>query len=100
MIKHIVMWEFKDIAEGKTKEENIAIVRDSLYALVGKIDKIKRMELGVDISHTDMSMDLVLLTEFERVEDLKAYAVDPEHVKVSDYVRKVIETRVVLDYEI
>ena len=99
MIKHIVMWKFKDSAEGKTKEENIAFVRDSLYALVGVIDEIKKMEIGADISHTDMSMDMVLLTEFESVADMKAYAVHPEHVKVSTYVRKVIESRVVLDYD-
>ncbi|MBQ8140344.1 MAG: Dabb family protein [Clostridia bacterium] len=99
MVKHIVMWKFKDFAEGKSKEENISLVRDSLYALVGKIDEIKKMEIGADISHTDMSMDMVLLTEFESIADMKAYAVNPEHVKVSTYVRKVIESRVVLDYD-
>lgn len=93
------MWKFKDFAEGKSKEENISLVRDSLYALVGKIDEIKKMEIGADISHTDMSMDMVLLTEFESIADMKAYAVNPEHVKVSTYVRKVIESRVVLDYD-
>ena len=99
MVKHIVMWKFKENAEGKTKAENIEFVKESLYALVGVIDKIKKMEIGVDISHTDMSMDMVLLTEFESVEDMKAYAVDPAHVKVSQYVRKVVESRVVLDYD-
>ena len=98
MVKHIVMWKFKDNAEGKTKEENMAFVKDSLYALVGVIDEIKKMEIGMDVTHSDMSMDLVLLTEFESVDTMKAYAVHPEHVKVSTYVRKVIESRVVLDY--
>ena len=99
MIKHIVMWKFKESAEGKTREENMTFVKDSLYALVGVIDEIKKMEIGFDITHSDMSMDLVLLTEFETVEAMKTYAVHPEHVKVSTYVRKVIESRVVLDYE-
>ena len=61
--------------------------------------EIKKMEIGADISHTDMSMDMVLLTEFEDVAAMKRYAVHPEHVKVSTYVRKVIESRVVLDYD-
>ena len=98
MIKHIVMWKFKEFAEGKSCEENVEIVRNALYALVGVIGEIKNMELGTDISHTDASMDLVLLTEFECAEDLKKYAVHPEHVKVADYVKKVTDTRVVLDY--
>ena len=99
MVRHIVMWKFKESAEGKDKAENIEIVRDSLYALTDIIKEIKKMELGIDVSHTDASMDLVLLTEFESAEDLRAYAVHPEHVKVAGYVKKVVESRVVLDYD-
>ncbi len=100
MIRHVVMWKFKDTAEGKTKEENMVIVRDRLYALLPVIPQLKRMEIGFDISHTEMSMDLMLLTEFETVAEMKIYAEHPEHQKVSSYVRKVIETRVVLDADI
>ena len=98
MVKHIVMWKFKDSAEGKSREENMRIVEESLYALVGIIGEIKKMEIGSDLSHTAASMDLVLLTEFESSEELKKYAVHPEHVKVAEYVKKVTDTRVVLDY--
>ena len=100
MIRHVVMWKFKSEAEGKTREENMEIVRNSLFALLPVISELKKMEIGFDITHSDMSMDLMLLTEFDSVEDMKAYAVHPEHLKVSTYVRKVIETRVVLDCEI
>lgn len=100
MIRHIVMWKFKENGEGKTKAENMKTVTESLYALRPVITELRRIEIGEDISHTDMSMDLVLLTEFDSVEDMKKYATHPEHLKVSSYVRKVIETRVVLDCEI
>ena len=100
MIKHIVMWKFKESAEGNTKEENIRIVSESLFSLVGVIDEIKKMEIGVDLMHTAASMDLALVTEFETLDTLHTYAVHPEHVKVADFVRKVTETRVVLDSEI
>ena len=100
MIRHVVMWKFKNEAEGKTKEENLAIVRDRLYALLPIIPELKRMEIGFDLSHTDMSMDLMLLTEFDSVADMKIYAEHPEHLKVSSYVCRVIETRAVLDAEI
>lgn len=98
MVKHIVMWKFKESAEGRSAVENMALVKDSLYALVGVIDEIKKMEVGIDISHKNGSMDLALITEFESVEALGVYAVHPEHLKVVDLVRKVTETRVVLDY--
>ncbi|MBQ8330909.1 MAG: Dabb family protein [Clostridia bacterium] len=100
MIRHVVMWKFKENSEGKTKMENMEWVREHLYALLPVIPEIKRMEIGFDIMGTDMSMDLMLLTEFDTVETMKTYAGHPEHLKVSAYVRKVIETRVVLDCEI
>ena len=100
MIKHVVMWKLKAEAQGNTKEENLKIIRDRLYALPAIIPQIKKMEIFFDVSHTDMSMDLMLDTEFESLEALHTYAVHPEHVKVSQFVRSVIESRVVLDSEI
>ncbi|MBQ9112671.1 MAG: Dabb family protein [Clostridia bacterium] len=100
MIRHVVMWKFKSEAEGKTKSENLDIVRNSLYALVPIINEIKKMEVGFDVKHTDSSMDLMLLTEFDSLESLALYAEHPEHLKVAAYVRKVVESRVVLDCEI
>jgi len=100
MIRHVVMWKMKESAEGKTKAENMEWIREHLYALLPLIPEIRRMEIGFDVSGTDMSMDLMLLTEFDSLDTLHTYAVHPEHVKVSSYVCKVIETRVVLDCEI
>ena len=99
MIRHIVMWKFKESAQGKSKSENIALVSELLYALVGEIEEIKKLETGVDLTHSAASADLALITEFETKEALHAYAVHPKHVKVAEYVGKVVESRVVLDYE-
>ena len=100
MIRHVVMWKLKANAVGKSKLENMEWIREQLYALVPMIPEIKRMEIGFDITGSDMSMDLMLLTEFDSVESLGIYAKHPAHVKVSEYICKVIETRVVLDCEI
>lgn len=100
MIRHVVMWKLKESAEGKTKAENIMWIREHLFALCSVIPEIKKMEIGTDITGSDRSMDLMLLTEFESVETLNIYAVHPEHVKVATYVRKVADTRAVLDCEL
>ena len=100
MVRHVVMWKFKNEAEGKAKLENMEAVREQLYALLPIIPEIKRMEIGFDVKGTDASMDLMLLTEFDTLETLQFYAEHPEHVKVASYVRKVVESRVVLDCEI
>lgn len=98
MVKHIVTWKFHDTAEGKTKEENIEIVKNDLLSLKGIISEIKHIELGKDVSCTDASYDLVLVTDFENNEDLKSYRVHPEHQKIAKYVAKVTSYRGVIDY--
>lgn len=100
MIKHIVMWKFKESAEGRTKQENMELVRDRLYALVPVIPQIKAMEIGMDFNHTPMSYDMVLYTEFETAEDLQIYADDSEHAKVKKIVASTTEGRGVIDYTV
>ena len=96
MIKHVVMWKFKE----ENKEENLKKARAMLLALPAVIGELKKMEVHFDITHSDMSMDMMLDTEFLSVEDMKTYAVHPEHLKVSEFIRSVVESRVVLDSEI
>ena len=99
MIRHVVMWRFEEFAEGKTRQQNMEYIRDRLMALLPIIPEIKKMEIGFDISGTEASADLCLVTEFESTADLKIYAEHPKHLEVAGYVRKVTETRTVLDYE-
>ena len=100
MIRHVVLWKFKDSAQSASKEENMKLASERLYALRPIIPELRRMEIGADISHTEMSYDLFLLTEFDSVEDMKIYAEHPAHKEVSKFIRSVIESRVVLDCEI
>ena len=100
MIEHVVMWKFAESAEGKTRAENMQIVRERLLALPAVISEIKFMQIGRDVSRTDMSYDMMLVTRFDSLEDLHTYKVHPAHVEVASYVAKVKTARVVLDCEI
>ena len=97
MLKHIVMWKFKDFAEGKSREENIEFIKSGLENLVNLIPQIKFLEVGKNIN-ADASYDAILYTEFESPEDLEIYQNHPEHKKISEYVSKVRNARVVGDY--
>lgn len=100
MIKHIVMWKLQDEAEGKTKKENALIIKEKLEALVGVIDEIKYLEVGININEEDsMAYDACLITEFEDFDALNRYQVNPEHKKVSSFVRGVCVTRTIVDFE-
>ena len=77
MIKHIVMWKFKD-----GEEENMKKFLEGLNSLKNIIPEIKYMETGININHKN-NYDAILISEFETIEDLEKYKNNPEHVKVS-----------------
>ncbi|MCL2772509.1 MAG: Dabb family protein [Oscillospiraceae bacterium] len=95
MVKHIVMWKIKDFAEGKTKEENIKYIKESLENLVNLIPEIKLLEVGVSL---EPGFDAVLYSEFNSLPDLQIYQNHPEHKKIAEYIGKVREERVCGDY--
>ncbi len=99
MVKHIVMWKFKDFAEGLTKEENLLKVKSMLEALPGKIDFIREMRVEFNINNKEGMYDAVLISEFDTLDDVKRYRVHPEHVKISQYVALVKTDRASVDYE-
>jgi hypothetical protein len=100
MVRHIVMWKFKDEAEGKTKEENRRYIKERLEALPPVIPQIRKLEAGINFNTSAMAYDMALYTEFDTSEDLEIYQNHPEHRKVSDYVSKVREARAVVDYTV
>ena len=100
MIKHVVMWKFKESAEGASKAANVQIFKDGLEALIPIIPQIIDLEVGVNEVESDASYDVILVSTFANMEDLKIYASHPDHVAVGDFCAKVRESRVVVDYTI
>jgi hypothetical protein len=98
MLRHIVMWRFKDEAEGKTKLENMEYAKEKLLALKGVIPEIRHIELGFNVSESDMAYDMVLIIEFADRDALGRYNIHPRHKEVSEYVTKVRTDRAVADY--
>jgi len=98
LIKHIVMFKFKEFSLGRNKQENIDLVRELLQSLPSKIKKIRSFELGINIIPGSNAYDLVLLSEFNSFEELAGYQKHPEHLKVAEVVGQVCESRIVVDY--
>ena len=94
MVVHIVMFRFKE----ENKERNIAKVQDKLEMLEEKIDVLKTMEIGINFNESERAMDLSLYSTFETQEDLQAYAVHPEHLKVVELIKEVTLESKVVDY--
>lgn len=100
MIKHIVMWKFKDFAEGASKEENIRKVKSMLEALPSKIGFIREMEVRVNVNPKEGMYDAMLISAFDTLDDVNAYRIHPEHKKISAFVSLIRESRASVDYEL
>jgi len=101
MIKHIVMWTLKDEAGGKTKAQNLETMKFLLEALPGKVPGVVELEVAASgLFESVPPTDIVLYTVFKSKEDLKTYAVHPEHLKVVEFIKSVVAERRVIDYEL
>ena len=97
MVTHIVMWNLKDEAEGGSREQNAAIMKERLEALVGKIPGL--LSLKVNRGVMPGGYDLCLLGQYESLDALKGYRDHPLHKEVQQFVHKVITDRVSCDFE-
>ena len=100
MVKHIVLWTFKESAEGKTKQENLKETKELLEGLKGKIKEVKRLEVGINFNPGPHAYDLALYSEFSSKEALLAYTNHPEHQKIVEHLSRVRDQRIVVDYEV
>ena len=98
ILKHIVMWKFKDEAEGRTRAENAEWMKEHLEALVGKIPELLSAEVGINIKESEAAYDAVLTATFRNTDDMETYKNHPLHQEVTNYCKKVRLSRVVCDY--
>jgi len=96
MVKHIVMWKLKEMANGENKKTNALKMKKILEALQGVVPGVFKMEVG--INYNPAGFDVALYSEFEDADALEGYKVHPEHKKVQEFVHQVITDRVVADY--
>lgn len=92
MVKHIVMWKFR---EGE--EENVNLFLTRLAALQGVIPQLKNSTVAKN--EPAGGWDAVLISEFDSYEALDAYKKDPRHVEVSSLCKSIRTDRASVDFE-
>ncbi len=100
MIKHIVLWKLKPEAEGKNAAENAGLIKEKLEGLYGKIPEIKSIQVRENTLKIDGNYDVTLIAEFESEEAMYAYQKNPLHEEAAVFVKKTVETRAAIDFEI
>ena len=90
------MWKFKD---GVVEADKLEMMRQ-LESLKGVVPSLLQIEIGMDVVGADASKDMVLTTLFNSLSDLQAYADDPAHLKVVEFVKPLVGERAVVDYKV
>lgn len=97
MVKHMIVWKFKDEIENKA--DVAEKIKAALEGLVGKIDGLLSMHIHTE-KLSSSSGDLFMDSVFESAEALSSYAVHPLHVEIADgVVRPAMTARLSFDYE-
>ena len=98
MIKHVILWKIKEGYSDSEKEKIKADIKNGLENLMGKIDGLTNIHVQTECMESSTA-DVMLDSEFESVDALKAYAVHPDHVYVADnFVRPYMEIRMCMDF--
>ena len=92
MITHIVLMKFADKA-------NVNEAKKRLEALPADIPQIKSLTVGLDLVGSEVSQDLALITTHDSLEDLKGYQSHPVHVEFGGWLRPLLTSRQVADFE-
>ena len=98
MVKHMIIWKFKDELENKDKRAQE--IKAALEGLVGKIDGLVEMRILTE-NLPSSSGDLMMDSTFESDEALRAYQKAPLHQEVANgLVRPSMQSRLSFDYKV
>ena len=100
MIKHVILWQFKDELTDAEKVDLGAQIKKGLEDLKGVVPGLTDIHVCVSplpSSNADILLDSTVTDE----EALKGYAVHPAHVAVKDgLIVPNTKLRVCMDYEV
>lgn len=94
------MWRLHEQAGGNSKAENAEKLCQMLLELRNNIPEIKHLEAGINLDISKAASDVVLYSEFENLQDLRAYQQHPLHLQVVDFLNVVRSEKRVVDYEV
>lgn len=98
MVKHIVLFKLKEELPATEKQAVMNQFKEAIEALPAKISVIRKIEVGLNANPAE-AWDIALYSEFDSLEDVKTYAVHPDHVAAGKLLADVKLNRACVDYE-
>ncbi|MCY0930177.1 Dabb family protein [Streptomyces sp. H27-H1] len=88
---HVVLMRFTDPARAPEAAER-------LRGLDGAVPQIRSLSVGLDVTGSDVSYDLVLTTRHADAGQLAAYQRHPEHQALAAWLTPLLAHRAVVDH--
>ncbi|MCM1107873.1 MAG: Dabb family protein [Clostridium sp.] len=98
MVKHIVLFQLDPSMDAVLKERVMHEFKEKIEALPAQIPFIRKVEVGFNVN-PDEQFDLALYSEFDTLDDVRAYAVHPAHVVAAEVIKDYKRARSCCDYE-
>lgn len=99
MVKHIILWNLDEKYSDEEKAEIKKNIKTELEGLMGHIPGLSEIKVNIDMLPTS-NVDLMLDSTFESFDALRAYSINPNHVRVADtFVRPYTTHRSCFDFE-
>ena len=92
MFRHVVCFKLR--AEEK---ERATEAREKLLSLKA-IPGVRNIEVGLDSLKSPRSYDIILIVDFDSMDDYKVYDTHELHQPVRTFMRSIVETSVAVDY--
>jgi len=100
MIKHILLWKFKDEYKINSVDyaNKIKTLNNMFKGMIGIVDGLINAEIGKSINNGPY--DIVLYSEFIDKQSLDNYKIHPLHLEVKNISKDWVTEKTVIDYNI
>lgn len=95
MVKHIVLFKLSQ----KTPE-NLEKAVSALKGMVGRIESLRNLEVGLNFKNSERAYDIALTTSFDNKAGLKTYEDHPVHQPVREILMGLCKASAVVDFEV
>ena len=100
MIRHIVIWNLKDHAEGADKATNLQKALTLLLSCAQVVPGIRAFEVATATPGMDCTNDLVLHMLLDDAQVLAAYQNHPQHLAIKPFMKAVVNERHCMDFTV
>lgn len=98
MVKHIVLFQLDPRMDSSLKQQVMHDFKSAIEALPAEIPFLRSVQVGINVNPSE-SFDLALYSEFDSLDDVRAYAVHPAHVAAASLIGPYKVARSCVDYE-